>query len=205
MLNEKWEETHASKEWGRYPNESLIRWAQKYYGMIPGKHRNQIKFLDMGCGQGASTWYLAREGYQVVAADGSKSALTKLFHRLADEDLIVEITYGDISKIQYPDQFFDAVVDVVSICHNLNYLDIYNEAARLIKRGGRLFSMVPKQDCYDKPFDEFGAVQFFSEEQLRRALNGKFNPKLGSVEVRNPGEPASKTLKFWLVDALRMS
>lgn len=204
-FNVKWEEVHSKKGWGLYPNEEVIRWVQRNYGMTPKKHRNQVKFLDIGCGQGSSTWFLAREGYQVTAADGSKSALTKLHKRIVDEGLDVEIAFGDISKLQYPDQYFDAAIDVVSVCHNLNYLDIYNEIARLLKRGGRLFSVVPKDDCFPGPFSEYGDFQFFTLEMIRRVLNGKFTYKIGSIEVMNPGDPPVKTLKFWLVDALRIT
>ncbi len=100
----------------------------------------------------------------------------------------------------YPDGYFDAIVDICSICMEHNYSDIFNEAARLIKRGGRLFSVVPKYDCHD--VFEHNSVQFFTQEQLRQCLNGKFHSNIKLMEQEL--EPR-KVLRFWLVDGLRMT
>lgn len=79
MLNNKtfdniWEEVHNGREWGKYPSEDIIRFiARNYYK----KDRKNIKILDIGCGQGANTWYLANEKFNVYGFDGSESAIIK--------------------------------------------------------------------------------------------------------------------------------
>lgn len=73
-FSEEWEKIHSTQEWGRYPSETVIRFiARNYYKT----EREKIKILDFGCGAGAHTWYLAREGFDVYAFDGSKSAVDK--------------------------------------------------------------------------------------------------------------------------------
>lgn len=68
-FSEEWEKIHSTQEWGRYPSETVIRFiARNYYKT----EREKIKILDFGCGAGAHTWYLAREGFDVYAFDGSK-------------------------------------------------------------------------------------------------------------------------------------
>lgn len=63
-FSEEWEKIHSTQEWGRYPSETVIRFiARNYYKT----EREKIKILDFGCGAGAHTWYLAREGFDVYA------------------------------------------------------------------------------------------------------------------------------------------
>ena len=74
---EIWEEIHTKQEWGKYPPENLIRFiARNYYKM----KRESVKILDFGCGGGACTWFLAREGFDVFAFDGSPTAVKKALY-----------------------------------------------------------------------------------------------------------------------------
>lgn len=68
-FSEEWEKIHSTQEWGRYPSETVIRFiARNYYKT----EREKIKILDFGCGAGAHTWYLAREGFDVYALMAQK-------------------------------------------------------------------------------------------------------------------------------------
>ena len=70
-----WEKIFSSREWGKYPPEELIRFtAQQFYKT---KNRQKINFLDLGCGTGSCSWYLAKEGFTVYGVDGSKTAISK--------------------------------------------------------------------------------------------------------------------------------
>lgn len=83
-----WEKIHSSQKWGMYPPEHIIRFiARNYYS----KDRSQTKILDFGCGQGANTWYLAREGFDVYAFDGSESACKKSLTYLATENYVLKL------------------------------------------------------------------------------------------------------------------
>ena len=69
-----WNEIHETQAWGSYPSEHVIRFfARNYYS----KERDKVKILDFGCGGGAHTWYLAREGFDVYAFDGAEAAVKK--------------------------------------------------------------------------------------------------------------------------------
>ena len=65
-----WDDVFRSRSWGKYPKEELVRFiARRYYG---APDRSAVRILDLGCGYGAATWYLAREGFAVSAIDGSR-------------------------------------------------------------------------------------------------------------------------------------
>ena len=67
-FDETWEEIHATQEWGKYPSESVIRFAARNYYK---SDRKDVKILDFGCGSGRDTKYFLSQGHQVDAIDGS--------------------------------------------------------------------------------------------------------------------------------------
>ena len=121
-----WETIHATQEWGKYPAEPVIRFvARNYYNKV----RRTIKILDFCCGAGSNTWYLAREGFDVYAFDGSVSAVNKVEKRLEKENLKADLRVLDACEINYKDNFFDCVIDNVSIYANKyeNIVNMYTE------------------------------------------------------------------------------
>src|SRR3989338_11176865 len=89
-----WEKVFSSKEWGKYPPEVLVRFVARNYYAAPD--RSKIKILDLGCGTGAATWYMAREGFSVVGIDGSKTAIKIARRRFKAEKLKADFKNGDI-------------------------------------------------------------------------------------------------------------
>lgn len=136
-----WETIHRNQEWGKYPSEPVIRYvARNYYD----KNRSQIKILDFGCGAGSHTWYLAREGFDVYAFDGSESAVNKVKDRLEKEGLKADLRVRDALELDYEDNFFDCVIDNVSICANKfeNITKMYEKIYDMTKQDGRIFTSV---------------------------------------------------------------
>lgn len=140
-MDEIWERIHSTREWGAYPSEHVVRFvARNYYSV---ENRNKIKILDFGCGQGANTWYLTREGFDVYAFDGSKSAVEKAEIRLKKENLRAVFDVYDGTEIGYQDNMFDAVID--NACIYSNKIDdiktMYKNVYRVLKQGGKFFSI----------------------------------------------------------------
>ena len=138
-FDETWEEIHATQEWGKYPSEPVIRFvARNYYK----GDRHSVKVLDFGCGGGSHTWYLAREGFDVYAFDGSKSAVRKVGERLKQEGLSADLRVRDALELDYAEGFFDCVIDSATVYANRlqNITTMYQEIYRMLKQGGKLFS-----------------------------------------------------------------
>jgi ubiquinone/menaquinone biosynthesis C-methylase UbiE len=111
-----WDDVFANQEWGKYPSESLIQFiARNYYKL----DRKTVRILEVGCGTGANVWFVAREGFAAYGIDGSAIAINKAAKRMSDEGIgNVSLVVGDIIKLPYEDNFFDAVIDNECIYSN---------------------------------------------------------------------------------------
>ena len=66
--------------------------------------------LDVPCGGGRVSLWLARNGYKVTAADLSLPMLDFARQNAARESLPITVEKGDIEHLAYPDRHFDAIV-----------------------------------------------------------------------------------------------
>lgn len=185
-FDETWEEIHAAQDWGKYPSEQVIRFvARNYYR----KKRQDVKILDFGCGGGNHTWYLAREGFDTYAFDGSESAVSLVNKRLKEDGLQADVQVRDALELEYEEEFFDCVIDSAVVYANTceNIAAMYQEIYGLLKPGGKLFSIsfTTKTTGYGTG-DELekntfcnitegslagrGTTHFFEEQELQEVL-----------------------------------
>lgn len=134
-----WEQIHREIEWGRYPSEEIVRFvARNFYK----RDRSAVRILDAGCGGGAATWYLAREGFAAYAFDGSEAAVSKARKRIQNEGLKADITVGDAANMSYASGFFECIIDSAMVSANTleNIKRILKECHRVLKINGKFFS-----------------------------------------------------------------
>ena len=142
QIQEQWEEVHASKEWGKYPEICVVRFvARNFYSV---EERGQVKILDFGCGSGANTWFLAREGFDAYAFDYSESAIARAEKRAKEEGWKAKFSVQDGKNLNYKEETFDAVIDNVAICHNSyeEKIQMYEMAYKIMKKDGKLLTVV---------------------------------------------------------------
>jgi len=124
----------------RWPSEQLVRWASRL--------ERGSRVLEVGCGNGANLWFLAWEGFSAAGCDISPSAIDQarmlLEHFGAPDGAApVELRVAPAHRLPFDDAGFDAVCDVQCLsCLNATDLaEAYREAARVLRPGGRFFSM----------------------------------------------------------------
>jgi len=114
----------------------------KKYAKIFKKNKYEV-ILDLGCGTGRNTIYLAQQGFFVYALDASKTGIAitkKKAQKLGLSNL--EYKVADMKKTYYPDNYFDAVVCIFVLSHGLlkDNEDAVNEIYRILKPKGMLIT-----------------------------------------------------------------
>ncbi|HYN44748.1 MAG TPA: class I SAM-dependent methyltransferase [Candidatus Limnocylindrales bacterium] len=181
-----WEMVFQTQEWGKYPSEELVRFIARNFYKVPD--RKKIKMLDIGCGTGASTWYLSREGFSAYGIDGSETAIKIAKERFKNENLEGEFNVGDFIKLDYPTNFFDCVIDVVALQHNAPEClkVILDEIFRVLKPNGKIFSIVlsnkSKLSKESNACKGKGYIHFFSKEEITDLFSKFVNLNIESLE-----------------------
>ena len=211
-----WEDIYRSREWGRYPPEELVRYlACTYYGEPA---RASVKVLDLGCGPGSgASWLVAREGFSLCGIDGSPTAIAKARARLAKDGLAVDFRVGDIAELPWPAGFFDLVLDNGCLTCNAEReaAIAIGEIHRVLKAGGRHFSITPRAGCWGDgegeridattmraiavgPFAGLGSTRFATLESLERLYSAFHDLE---VEYSARSEMSrTKEISHWIVN-----
>lgn len=114
-----WDDIFKNKKWGTYPSEAVVR---EVMGLISTKGYA----LDLGCGAGGNTVFLAENGYKVRAVDSSREALhqaEKLCIRKGVDDCVVFNEWDYINDetgapaVPGVGVLYDIVLDWLSLAH----------------------------------------------------------------------------------------
>ena len=141
-VDQNWELIFRENSWGKYPSEDVVRFvARNFYKSVK---RESVRILDLGCGGGAHAWYLAREGFNVVAIDGSESAVEHTRALLAKDGLSAQFFVGDVADLDFEPGSFDAIIDSSCIQHNRweQILKIHSDVYALLRDGGQFLSIL---------------------------------------------------------------
>lgn len=187
----EWNSIHKEREWGRYPNENLVRWvARNYYGTAL---RSAVRFLDLGCGSGSNFDYLSKEGFSVIGLDGSSFALA----RNQGANLVV----ADAVALPFEDQRFDCVIDILCTAHNKpeDMKRIFAEINRVLKPQGRIFSIMPTDATWRDPYMGKGNISFPTKNEVR----GLFYPHFETEINWSAFSESNHVLEHWLISGTK--
>ena len=210
-----WERVFREREWGRYPEEEVVRFVARNFYRAPA--RAVVRMLEVGCGPGSGTsWFCAREGFDLTGIDGSPTAIAKARRRFAAEGLRGTFLVGAVDRLPFPADRFDAVLDVVCLACNAeaDTARALAEIRRVLKPGGLHFSMTPRDDCWgagagepvdattvrtvrEGPFAGLGTTRFATRESLVR-LYADYRD-LGLESVARTAENGARRITHWIV------
>ena len=138
------------------------------------KKHNVKRVLDLGCGSGRHTVYLARKGFQVHGIDIAKEGIKITKEWLKKEKLRANFKVGSIyKKLLYRDNFFDAVISTNTI-HHAKIKDIrkaIQEIERVLKPKGLIFITVRKRK-FKKFWSKHTIIEKYGKQKTRYKVIG---------------------------------
>lgn len=117
--------------------------------------RKRCRVLDIGCGAGTNSQWLATQGYSVTAFDSSAAAIDRAKIRRDHADLRARLLYDVHDATQafpYPSKQFDIALDVRAL-ENLDSAEALfamREIARVLNDGGHFVSLTASNERADK-------------------------------------------------------
>jgi cyclopropane fatty-acyl-phospholipid synthase-like methyltransferase len=132
------------------------------------------KALDLGCGDGRNSLFLARYGFSVDAFDVSQPAVEKLNQTARRSGLKITAEVVDLRDLVTPPDHYDLVVADTVFCH-LQSSELHDLTSRIVaslRPGGFLYVSV-FSDC-DPRLSEFAPLvkSWFSPAEFRRLFSG---------------------------------
>ena len=149
--------------------------------------------LDLGCGYGRASIYLAGLGWDVDGIDFIAEAAAEAAQRAQAAGVYARFHIGQVTDLDFLAGFYDLAIDV-GCCHNMVDDDLAryrNQLERLIRPGGifLLFARLREEDGSGPGIRPPMVEKLFTTGfDLERA-------ELGSTEV--PGQPVWRSGWFW--------
>ncbi len=214
MKNQAWEQIYASgQQLNRYPYSEVVSFFFRHRSGLPTAG---AKALDVGCGSGVHSDFLAKNGLQVLGFDFSESAVRSARESYPNPSLTFEV--GDFDSFEPGDRSFDLVIDRCATTHSTvpTTLSLYNRLRSQLRPGARLFWQGFAWDNSGRElghdngdgswsrfsggvFERLGRTAFFTEADIERGFDGYEIHALRHVSDRyqNSGYNHSS----WIVEA----
>jgi len=140
------------------------------------------RIADLGCGVGASLFYIHPRLHQPAPALGL--TLSPVQARLAQESAQqlglqkhIRFAEGDFTSVPLPSGSLDAVYSVEAVCHAVDPEKYFKEASRLLRKGGKLILV-----------DDYQATRPFNKHEqkwLDAYIAGWYVPGVRTIKQTN--------------------
>lgn len=176
-MSEFWDKVYSSDRsfFGDEPSGFAVLCHKEF------ESRNIKRILELGCGQGRDTLFLASKGIDVYTIDSSKIAVDTLSKISVEKNFPIHATtFETRSKLPFDDNYFDAVYshmfyNMRFTCEEIRML--FKEVNRILKHGGlHFFSVRSDHDAFykkgievaDKIYEINGfQIRFFTADEIK--------------------------------------
>ena len=105
------------------------KWSEYLISLLKEHNVNDGIVLDIGCGTGNVTEYLAKSGYDMIGIDISEDMLNEAMNKRYDSGLDILYLCQDMRELE----LYGTVAAAVSICDSMNYILEYEELVDVFK------------------------------------------------------------------------
>lgn len=158
---------------------------QELVELIERRKISPCKVIDMGCGEGFYSIYLASKGFDVAGVDISERAIQYAIQNAASYGIDVRFMAMDIADLERLEEKFDFVLEW-GLMHQIMPLErqkYVNDVAELLNERGKYLSV-----CFSEQSPEFGypgrkyrrspsemRLYFSSQNELRELFKPRFH------------------------------
>lgn len=182
---EHWEKIYSEIPDGELPWNSKTP-SQELIKLIETNKIKQCKALDIGCGAGTNSIYLAEKGFEVTGIDISEKAI--YLAKEKDKEKRCNFISGDVLNLYFKKKEFDFVYDGGCLHHinKKNHQKYLDEIKRVLNDGGSFLLLCFADDLrlklnpkrlFSKKYD----LNFFSKRKLVKLFSKDF-------EIKNIGK-----------------
>lgn len=182
-------------------------WGNKPHGLVV----DSVKYiplnsdvLDIGCGEGKDSLFLAKKSFNVTAVDISKVGIKKLKYFTKKEELKIKCVVSDIKCFLDTSDDFDVIfgMNVLQFMTQKNILSIIEKIKLKTKKNGfNVISSFIAETDKQKKFIFSKGYYFFDEGELGKLYKDWkiifYEEKLGDWETH--GEPEHRHFKVQLI------
>ena len=138
-----------------------------------------IDAIELGCGTGYISSWMARRGARVVGIDNSQAQLATARRLQVQHGVDFPLVHGNAETVPYPDASFDFAISEYGACLWADPQRWVPEAARLLRSGGRLVFLTNSSLMALCTPDENGAT----------ATDRLLRPAFGMYRLEWPSDP----------------
>jgi cyclopropane fatty-acyl-phospholipid synthase-like methyltransferase len=147
--------------------------------------------LDLGCGTGTNSLYLARHGWEVVGVDLAAAAVRKARRKAQESGLSVDFYTADVTRLDFLQPLFDLALDIgcFHALDNEGRVRYRDQLRRSLGPGARLmiYAFGPRQ----ARFMQMGVTP----DQVRRLFESDFR----LLRVEGGADPTGPSAAwYWL-------
>ncbi len=155
---------NITKAWDWSKNESnqwLIPCIESAYLAESWQSKQFTNFLDLGCGLGRHSIYMAKKGFDVTAVDLSDYGVNHTKEWANKENLNIETDVCNMLELPYNDNTFDCIIAYNVIYHTdtQGFVNTLKEIKRVLKPNGELFiTLISKNTCSFQKKDDYKTI-----------------------------------------------